>query len=78
MCRVADNTGVALVGTRDGTVVRASAGQSIVCSPGEEHWHGVTANAFAAHLAIQESDGDGTVTWLEPVDQSVYDQTNHN
>ncbi|NAZ84995.1 cupin domain-containing protein [Kineococcus sp. T90] len=69
--------GVALVGTRDGTVVRARAGDSVVCSPGEEHWHGATADAFAAHLAIQEAADDGSgatspVTWREPVAEDVY------
>ncbi|NAZ85730.1 cupin domain-containing protein [Kineococcus sp. T90] len=69
--------GVALVGTRDGSVVRARAGDTIVCSPGEEHWHGATEDSFAAHLAIQESADDGSgapspVTWLEPVAEDVY------
>ena len=69
--------GVALVSTRDGNVVRARAGDTIVCPPGEEHWHGASADAFAAHLAIQESADDGAggsspVTWLEPVSDDVY------
>ncbi|PRY10475.1 (R)-mandelonitrile lyase [Kineococcus rhizosphaerae] len=69
--------GVALVGTRDGSVVRARAGDTVVCPPGEEHWHGATAEHFAAHLAIQESADDGAgssnpVTWLEPVPQETY------
>ena len=69
--------GVALVGTRDGSVVRARAGDSVVCSPGEEHWHGATADTFAAHLAIQEAAEDASgasspVTWLEPVAEDVY------
>src|SRR4051812_17318611 len=32
--------GVGLVGTRDGAVVRARAGDTVVCPPGEDHWHG--------------------------------------
>ncbi|GAB3458005.1 cupin domain-containing protein [Kineococcus endophyticus] len=69
--------GTALVGTRDGSVVRARAGDTVVCPPGEEHWHGATADSFAAHLAIQESVTDGSgqaspVTWLEPVPDDVY------
>ena len=66
--------GTALIGTRAGAVVRARAGDTVVCTPGEEHWHGATADAFAAHLAIQESaaDGSGPVTWLEPVTEQDY------
>jgi quercetin dioxygenase-like cupin family protein len=69
--------GTALVGTRDGSVVRARAGDTVVCSPGEEHWHGATSDGFAAHLAIQESADDAAggpspVTWLEPVPDEVY------
>ena len=76
--------GTALVGTRDGSVVRARAGHTVVCAPGEEHWHGATADASTAHLAIQEAapvDGeDGTwspVTWLEPVTDDVYAAAQH-
>ncbi|MEH3075563.1 MAG: hypothetical protein PGN11_02620 [Quadrisphaera sp.] len=77
MLHVTDGT--ALVGTRDGSVVQARAGDTVVCAPAEEHWHGATADAFAAHLAIQEAapvDGEnGTwspVSWLEPVPDDVY------
>jgi quercetin dioxygenase-like cupin family protein len=65
--------GVALVGTRDGTVVRASAGETVRCPPGEEHWHGATDEAFMSHLALVVGDGhgDGT-TWLEPVTDHQY------
>ncbi|TNM68138.1 cupin domain-containing protein [Streptomyces sp. NP160] len=69
--------GTALVGTRNGSVVRARAGDTVVCPPGEEHWHGATTDVFAAHLAIQEAADDGEggtspVTWLEPVDDATY------
>lgn len=64
--------GTALVGTRDGRVVRARAGDTVVCAPGEEHWHGATADAVAAHVAVQESGEDGPVTWLEPVTDAVH------
>jgi len=69
--------GTALVGTRDGSVVRARAGDTVVCAPGEEHWHGATTDAFAAHLAIHEAADDGAggtspLTWLEPVPDDVY------
>ncbi|WP_327658113.1 (R)-mandelonitrile lyase [Streptomyces sp. NBC_00483] len=66
--------GVGLVGTREGHVVRASAGETIKCPPGEEHWHGATDTTFMAHIAIVvgDSGGDGT-TWLEPVTDEQYE-----
>ncbi len=65
--------GVALVGTRDGTVVRAEVGDTIRCLPGEEHWHGATPEAAMVHIAmvVAPADQDGTV-WLEAVDDAVY------
>ncbi|ROO88126.1 quercetin dioxygenase-like cupin family protein [Actinocorallia herbida] len=65
--------GVGLVGTRDGLVVRVTPGQTVVCPPGEEHWHGGTDTTLMAHLALVVGDGtgDGT-TWLEPVTDEQY------
>ncbi|MET9663205.1 cupin domain-containing protein [Streptomyces sp. NPDC006510] len=65
--------GIGLVGTRDGHVVRACAGQTVKCLPGEEHWHGATDSTLMAHIAMVVGDdtGDGT-TWLEPVTDEQY------
>ncbi|MFF5521822.1 (R)-mandelonitrile lyase [Streptomyces coeruleorubidus] len=65
--------GVGMIGTRDGNVVRASAGQTVKCPPGEEHWHGATDTTLMAHIAMLVGDesGDGT-TWLEPVTDEQY------
>ncbi|MFG2386913.1 (R)-mandelonitrile lyase [Streptomyces avermitilis] len=65
--------GVGLVGTRDGSVVRVSAGETVQCPPGEEHWHGANDSTLMAHIAmvVGDSDGDGT-TWLEPVTTDEY------
>ena len=38
--------GVGLVGTRDGDVVSVRAGDTVLCPPGEEHWHGATTEAI--------------------------------
>src|SRR5436190_16004575 len=51
--------GVGLVGTRDGTVLRISAGDTVVCPPDEEHWHGAGADTFMSHLAMLENLPDG-------------------
>ncbi|KOG37129.1 (R)-mandelonitrile lyase [Streptomyces resistomycificus] len=65
--------GVGLVGTRDGDVVRVSAGETVKCPAGEEHWHGATDTTLMAHIALVVGDGtgDGT-TWLEPVTDEQY------
>ena len=47
--------GVGLVGTRHGQVVRVRAGDTVVCPPDEEHWHGAAAATFMSHLAMLEN-----------------------
>ncbi|MEU4164232.1 cupin domain-containing protein [Actinoplanes sp. NPDC026670] len=71
--------GVGLVGTRDGTVLRIHAGETVVCPPGEEHWHGAAAGTFMSHLAMLESHPDGAdpTTWLEPVGEEAYQKASH-
>lgn len=66
--------GVALIGTRDGTVIRATPGQTVYTPPGEEHWHGATAEDFMEHLAMLENGDDPatTTTWLEHVSDDDY------
>jgi quercetin dioxygenase-like cupin family protein len=70
--------GVGLVGTRDGSVVRVRAGDTVICPPDEEHWHGAAANTFMSHLAMLENlpDGGDPTTWLEPVDEAQYAAAN--
>ncbi|MFE1798151.1 cupin domain-containing protein [Streptomyces sp. NPDC059517] len=65
--------GVGLVGTRDGSVVRIGAGETVKCPAGEEHWHGATDTTLMAHIAMVVGDGcgDGT-SWLEPVTDEKY------
>ena len=72
--------GVGLVGVRDGSVVRVRAGDTVVCPPGEDHWHGAAADTFMSHLAMLEalpSGGDPT-TWLEPVTDEQYQAANEH
>jgi quercetin dioxygenase-like cupin family protein len=67
--------GIGLVGTRDGTVIRMRPGDTVHTPPGEEHWHGATADNFMCHLAMLEiSDGD---EWLEPVSDDEYSAAGH-
>jgi quercetin dioxygenase-like cupin family protein len=71
-------SGVALIGTRDGIVIRATAGQTIYTPPGEEHWHGAAPGRFMEHLAMLENDDDPatTTTWLDHVTDDEYDAAN--
>jgi quercetin dioxygenase-like cupin family protein len=70
--------GVGLVGTRDGSVLRVRAGDTVVCPPGEEHWHGAAGDTFMSHLAMLESlpGGEDPTTWLEPVPDQQYQAAN--
>ena len=69
--------GVGLVGTRDGTVARIRAGDTVLCPPGEEHWHGAATDTFMSHLAMLETlpDGSEPTTWLEPVTNDHYEES---
>jgi quercetin dioxygenase-like cupin family protein len=66
--------GVGLVGTRNGSVFRIHAGETVVCPPEEEHWHGAAADTFMSHLAMLEAlpDGSDPTTWLEPFPDDDY------
>jgi quercetin dioxygenase-like cupin family protein len=70
--------GVGLVGTRDGTVLGIRAGDTVVCPPDEEHWHGAGGDTFMSHLAMLESlpGGEDATTWLEPVPDEEYGLAN--
>src|SRR6478609_2928428 len=70
--------GVGLVGTRDGSVLRIHAGETLICPPDEDHWHGAAADTFMSHLAMLEAlpDGGDPTTWLEPVPDAEYDAAN--
>jgi quercetin dioxygenase-like cupin family protein len=70
--------GVGLVGIRDGSVLRVRAGDTVVCPPDEEHWHGAAADTFMGHLAMLEAPHDGAdpTTWLEPLPDEDYSRAN--
>jgi quercetin dioxygenase-like cupin family protein len=70
--------GVGLVGIRDGSVVRVRAGDTVVCPPDEDHWHGAAEDTFMSHLAMLEARPDGTdpTTWLERVPDDEYRAAN--
>lgn len=67
-------SGVALFGTRDGSVVEATQGETVYCPAGQEHWHGATPEDFMEHIAMLENaeDPSQTTTWLEHVSRNDY------
>jgi quercetin dioxygenase-like cupin family protein len=67
--------GIALIGTRDGTVLEARPGQTVYTPPGEEHWHGAAPDRFMTHLAMWESAGPDAgpeTVWGDKVTDEVY------
>lgn len=65
--------GVGYVSRRGGAVQEIRPGDVVYIEPGEEHWHGATADRFMAHVAIQEADENGkVVTWLDHVTDEEY------
>ena len=65
--------GVGLIQKRGGPIEIIRPGDVIWTEPGEEHWHGATANAFMTHLALQEVDEQGSFAdWKEHVTDEEY------
>lgn len=72
--------GVALIGIRDGTIIGPHPGETVTCPPGEEHWHGATAEQFMEHLALWEGDGTDQpeTRWMEPVTDEQFSRPRIN
>ena len=70
--------GAGLVGTRNGSVLRMRAGDTVVSPPGEEHWHGAAADTFMSHFSLVEGlpDGGSPTAWLAPVADEQYTAAN--
>ena len=66
--------GVALLGSRDGTVTEARPGDTVYTAPGEEHWHGATDDRFMAHLVLMDGDGSDApqTVWDQAVTDAEY------
>lgn len=48
------------------------AGDSVWFAPNEKHWHGAGPTTTMAHVAFQESVGEVSVEWQEPVTDVQY------
>jgi quercetin dioxygenase-like cupin family protein len=65
--------GLGLCQRRGGAIETIRPGDRVFFEPGEDHWHGATADRFMAHIAIQEIDDQGSpVTWGEHVTDDEY------
>ena len=65
--------GAGLCQRRGGPVESIHPGDRVFFEPGEEHWHGATADRFMAHLALVQVDADGNAAnWLEHVTDEEY------
>lgn len=56
----------------DSSVEEIRPGDRVFFEPGENHWHGAAPTRFMTHIAIQEADENGPVTWGEPVTDEQY------
>jgi quercetin dioxygenase-like cupin family protein len=53
---------------RGGEIEEIRPGDRVFFEPGEEHWHGATADRFMLHVAMLDVDDAGNAArWLEPV-----------
>jgi quercetin dioxygenase-like cupin family protein len=67
--------GIGYVASRGGETREIRPGDVVYIEPGEEHWHGATADRFMAHIAMQEADDQGQVaTWGDHVTVQEYGQ----
>lgn len=65
--------GIGYIGTRGGKR-EIKPGDVVYIEPGEEHWHGATADRFMSHVAIQEADEHGdVVAWGDPTTKEEYE-----
>ena len=65
-------SGVGLVGLRNKAPELIKSGDTIWIPPGEEHWHGASANNSMTHVAIQEELNGSVAEWLEQVSDDQY------
>ena len=65
--------GVGLCQRRGGPIEPIRPGDRVFFEPGEDHWHGATADRFMTHLAMLEVDDEGNpATWGDHVTDEEY------
>ncbi len=65
-------SGTGLIGLRNEAPQLIKAGDTVWIPPGEEHWHGASAENSMTHIAIQEALNGSVATWLEKVSDGQY------
>lgn len=65
-------SGLGRVQTEGGPIIEIHPGDVIWFPAGEKHWHGASPTTAMTHIAIQESIGGSTVTWLKHVTDEEY------
>ena len=58
-----------------GPIEEIRPGDRVFFEPGENHWHGAAPNRFMVHIAVQETDENGPVTWGERVTDQQYNES---
>jgi quercetin dioxygenase-like cupin family protein len=66
--------GSGLVQSWDGPIKEIRPGDVVWFEPGEKHWHGAAPTTAVTHIAIVEKAEEGTVEWLEPVNDGQYQE----
>ena len=65
--------GIGLAQSRGGPIEVIRPGDRVFFEPGEDHWHGATANRFMTHLAMLDVGDDGaSATWGDHVMDEEY------
>jgi quercetin dioxygenase-like cupin family protein len=65
--------GVGLAQCRGGPIELIRPGDRVFFEPGEDHWHGATADRFMTHLAMLDVGDDGApAVWGDPVTDEEY------
>jgi quercetin dioxygenase-like cupin family protein len=65
--------GIGLAQRRGGPIELIRPGDRVFFEPGEDHWHGATANRFMTHLAMLDVGDDGaSATWGDHVMDEEY------
>jgi len=65
--------GLGRVGSWGGPVQEIRPGDIVQFAADEKHWHGASPTTALTHIALQERDETGVVTWMEKVDDQQYD-----
>jgi quercetin dioxygenase-like cupin family protein len=65
-------SGTGLITLRGQAPQHINTGDTVWIPPGEEHWHGATANNAMTHIAIQEALNGTVADWLEHVTEADY------